>query len=96
MLYQYNDTVSWTKGPHSFKFGVNVFAPMRNIFQDEPGTRGDLYFSGVFSGLGNPSGHHRLCRRIIWRALLYPADQCILRRPAALDGGGLCRKTTGR
>ena len=56
MLYQFNDTVSWTKGPHSFKFGVNVFAPMRNIFQDEPGTRGDLYFSGVFSGLGNPSG----------------------------------------
>src|ERR1700723_3425407 len=56
MLYQFDDTVSWTRGPHSFKFGVNIFAPMRNIFQDEPGTRGDLSFSGVFSGVGNPSG----------------------------------------
>jgi outer membrane receptor protein involved in Fe transport len=56
MLYQYADTASWTKGPHSLKFGVNLFLPMRNIFQDEPGTRGDLYFAGVFSGLGNPSG----------------------------------------
>ena len=56
MLYQYDDTVSWTMGPHSLKFGVNLFLPMRNIFQDEPGTRGDLSFSGVFSGLGSPSG----------------------------------------
>ena len=56
MLFQFDDTVSWTRGPHSFKFGVNMFAPMRNIFQDEPGTRGDLSFSGVFSGVGNPSG----------------------------------------
>jgi Carboxypeptidase regulatory-like domain/TonB-dependent Receptor Plug Domain len=56
MVYQFDDTLSWTKGPHSFKFGVNLFLPMRNIFQDEPGTRGDLYFAGVFSGAGNPSG----------------------------------------
>ena len=28
---------------------------MRNIFQDEPGTRGDVYFAGVFSGAGSPS-----------------------------------------
>jgi len=56
MVYQFDDTLSWTKGPHSFKFGVNLFLPMRNIFQDEPGTRGDLSFSGVFSGVGNPSG----------------------------------------
>jgi hypothetical protein len=56
MIYQFDDTLSWTRGPHSFKFGVNLFLPMRNIFQDEPGTRGDLSFSGVFSGVGNPSG----------------------------------------
>jgi hypothetical protein len=56
MIYQFDDTLSWSKGPHSFKFGVNLFLPMRNIFQDEPGTRGDLSFSGVFSGVGNPSG----------------------------------------
>ncbi len=56
MLYQYDDTLSWIKGAQSLKFGVNLFLPMRNIFQDEPGTRGDLYFAGVFSGVGNPSG----------------------------------------
>jgi Carboxypeptidase regulatory-like domain/TonB-dependent Receptor Plug Domain/TonB dependent receptor len=56
MVYQFDDTLSWSKGPHTFKFGVNVFFPMRNIFQDEPGTRGDLGFSGVFSSLGNPNG----------------------------------------
>jgi hypothetical protein len=55
MDYQFNDTLSWTRGLHNLKFGVTVFAPMRNIFQDEPGTRGDLTFTGVFSGLGNPS-----------------------------------------
>jgi hypothetical protein len=56
MIYQFDDTLSWTRGQHSLKFGVNIFAPMRNVFQDEPGTRGDLYFAGVFSGYGNNSG----------------------------------------
>jgi len=50
MLYQYNDTLSWTHGTHNLKFGATVFLPMRNIFQDEPGTRGDLGFTGVFTG----------------------------------------------
>lgn len=50
MLYQYNDTLSWTRGNHNLKFGATVFAPMRNIFQDEPGTRGDLGFTGIFTG----------------------------------------------
>jgi len=56
MLYQYNDTLSWTKGQHNLKFGTTIYAPMRNIFQDEPGTRGDLTFTGVFSSLGSPNG----------------------------------------
>jgi hypothetical protein len=47
--YQYSDTISWTHGAHSFKFGGTLWAPMRNIFQDEPGTRGDLGFTGVFT-----------------------------------------------
>ena len=55
-LYQYADTLSLTRGSHNLKVGVDLLLPMRNIFQDEPGTRGDLYFSGAFSGLGNPSG----------------------------------------
>ena len=50
MLYQYNDTLSWLRGNHNFKFGATVFLPMRNIFQDEPGTRGDLTFTGIFTG----------------------------------------------
>lgn len=53
MLYQYNDTLSWTLGNHNLKFGATIFLPMRNIFQDEPGIRGDLKFTGVFSGLGS-------------------------------------------
>ena len=40
MLYQFDDTVSWTKGPHSFKFGVNIFAPMRNILPGRSRARG--------------------------------------------------------
>jgi len=56
MLYQYNDTLSWTRGAHNLKFGATVYAPVRNIFQDEPGVRGDLEFTGVFSGLGHTNG----------------------------------------
>ena len=50
MLYQYNDTLSWAHGNHNLKFGATLFIPMRNIYQDEPGTRGDLGFTGVFTG----------------------------------------------
>ncbi len=49
MQYQYNDTLSWVKGAHTLKFGVDLYLPMRNLFQDEPGTRGDLGFTGVFT-----------------------------------------------
>jgi Carboxypeptidase regulatory-like domain/TonB-dependent Receptor Plug Domain/TonB dependent receptor len=47
--YEWTDTVSWTRGAHAFKFGFNLWAPMRNIYQDEPGTRGDLNFTGNFT-----------------------------------------------
>ena len=49
MQYQYNDTLSLVRGKQTLKFGASVYLPMRNIFQDEPGTRGDLGFTGVFS-----------------------------------------------
>jgi hypothetical protein len=52
MVYQYNDSFSWTLGKHNLKMGATVYLPMRNLFQDEPGMRGDLTFNGVFSGLG--------------------------------------------
>lgn len=56
MLYQYNDTLGWQLGKHNLKFGTTVYLPMRNIFQDEPGTRGDLTFTGVFTGLSYADG----------------------------------------
>uniref|UniRef100_A0A7V4XT89 TonB-dependent receptor n=1 Tax=Acidobacterium capsulatum TaxID=33075 RepID=A0A7V4XT89_9BACT len=49
MLYQYNDTLSIVKGRQTIKAGVDMYLPMRNLFQDEPGTRGDLGFTGVFT-----------------------------------------------
>ena len=56
MLYQYNDTLTWTLRNHTLKFGGNLFLPMRNIFQDEPGMRGDLTFTGIFTNLSYADG----------------------------------------
>lgn len=49
--YQFVDTMSWTKGTQSIKFGVDILAPMRNIFQDEADVHGNLQFSGQYTGL---------------------------------------------
>ena len=49
MQYQYNDTLSMVRGRQTWKFGVSIYAPMRNLFQDEPSTRGDLDYTGVFT-----------------------------------------------
>lgn len=47
--FQWVDTVSKTAGSHALKFGVDLRAPMRNIYQDEPGTRGSLRFDPRFT-----------------------------------------------
>jgi len=47
--FEWVDAVSIALGSHTLKAGGTLYAPMRNIFQDEPGTRGDLGFSGIFS-----------------------------------------------
>lgn len=47
--FQYLDTLSWNLGAHSLKFGADVRAPMRNIYQDQASTRGSLTFNGSFS-----------------------------------------------
>ena len=47
--YQWVDNVSKTLGRHALKFGVDLRAPMRNIYQDEPGTRGSLTFDKIFT-----------------------------------------------
>jgi outer membrane receptor protein involved in Fe transport len=54
--YQFNDTVSVALGRQDLKIGVSVIAPMRNIFQDEGGARGDLTFTGVFTGFPYADG----------------------------------------
>ena len=56
------------RGKQTFKFGASIYLPMRNIFQDEPGMRGDLGFTGVFPAGTAPRSRrlrHRgdLCRR---------------------------------
>jgi len=47
--FEWVDTLSLTRGKHSIKVGGSLWAPMRNTFQDEPGTRGDLGFTGIFT-----------------------------------------------
>ncbi|PYU41394.1 MAG: hypothetical protein DMG53_21440, partial [Acidobacteria bacterium] len=37
--FQWVDNLSKTLGNHALKFGLDLRAPMRNIYQDEPGTR---------------------------------------------------------
>ncbi|MGA8528932.1 MAG: TonB-dependent receptor [Acidobacteriaceae bacterium] len=49
MQYQYNDTLSKVLGRQTIKAGVSIYLPMRNLFQDEPSTRGDLDYTGVFT-----------------------------------------------
>ena len=54
--YQYTDTLSWTRGSHFLKFGADLRAPMRNIYQDEENMNGALAFAGIFSCLtGSPT-----------------------------------------
>jgi Carboxypeptidase regulatory-like domain/TonB-dependent Receptor Plug Domain len=55
--FQWVDNVSKTIGKHSLKFGVDLRAPMRNIYQDEPGTRGSLTFDKIFTCQRDPVTH---------------------------------------
>jgi hypothetical protein len=47
--YQWVDNLSKTIGRHSLKAGLDLRAPMRNVYQDEPGTRGSLTFDKIFT-----------------------------------------------
>ena len=47
---QYLNTLSWLRGRHQFKFGADVMLPMNNEYIDIPSTRGNLQFSGQFTG----------------------------------------------
>ena len=53
-VYQLADTVSWTRGRHSLKFGIDFRRQQRNFFQ-QTAPSGQLQFSGNYSG-GGPFG----------------------------------------
>lgn len=52
--WQFTDGISLLRGPHALKVGVDVRAPMRNLFQDEPDARGVIEFSGSFTCQRDP------------------------------------------
>ena len=48
--FEYIDTLSWLRGNHAFKFGIDVMAPMKNEYMDVPATRGSVRFRNRFTG----------------------------------------------
>jgi hypothetical protein len=55
LQYQFSDAVSIASGKHSIKTGVDLRAPLRNIFMDVPSTRGTLSFDRIFTCQRNSS-----------------------------------------
>lgn len=47
---QYLNTLTMVRGSHQVKVGVDVMAPMNNEYMDIPSTRGNLAFTGQFTG----------------------------------------------
>jgi hypothetical protein len=47
--FQYTDTVSWSHGVHSFRFGADVMTPLKLDYLDVPNTRGRLTFDGSYT-----------------------------------------------
>ncbi|HKA18172.1 MAG TPA: TonB-dependent receptor [Blastocatellia bacterium] len=50
--FQWTDIVTFTKGVHQMKGGVDLRLPMRNIYLDVPATRGSFTFDGNRTGIG--------------------------------------------
>ena len=48
--WEFLNTLSWLKGDHQLKFGINVLAPMKNEYMDIPATRGSVRYRGRFTG----------------------------------------------
>jgi hypothetical protein len=55
--FQNTDTVSWTKRKHFLRFGADLRAPMRNIYQDEDYMNGGLAFAGIFTAESGTPGN---------------------------------------
>jgi hypothetical protein len=48
--FEFLDTLSWIRGAHALKAGIDIMAPMNNQFMDVPATRGSLRFRNSFTG----------------------------------------------
>src|SRR5262245_53565025 len=48
--FEFLDTLSWIRGSHALKAGIDIMAPMNNEFMDVPATRGSLRFRNAFTG----------------------------------------------
>jgi outer membrane receptor protein involved in Fe transport len=47
--FQFTDTVTWTHGSSTYRFGADVLAPMRLDYLDVPNTRGRLTYDGSYT-----------------------------------------------
>ena len=47
---QITNTLSWLRGPHQVKFGADLMPIMNNEYMDIPSTRGNLQFTGNYTG----------------------------------------------
>ena len=47
---EFVESLSWLKGNHSLKFGVDIMSPMKNEYYDVPAGRGALRFRNSFTG----------------------------------------------
>lgn len=48
--FQFLNTATWLVGRHELKVGADIMAPMKNEYLDIPSTRGNLQFSGQYTG----------------------------------------------
>jgi hypothetical protein len=46
---EYLDSLSWLRGNHALKFGIDLIAPMKNEYLDVPATRGAMVTSPTCS-----------------------------------------------
>jgi hypothetical protein len=54
--WQWSDTLSWTTGAHTVKFGADLRAPLKNDYLDVPGMRGSMNFDRIFTCQRDSSG----------------------------------------
>lgn len=48
--FEFINSLTWLRGAHAFKFGVDIISPMKNEYLDVPAMRGSLRFRSGFTG----------------------------------------------